>query len=244
MRGTARTSREVVVSFQGSLSTLDLCEVLGLMAGTAKSGELHVAGNRTPGLAHVPAVQGRLWLDAGRIVRADVAGEDDLVDALVELLRVVQGTFTFRSGPALGSRAAEDVADVLGQAQARLAEWREIEQVVPSQSAWLELNPEPPAGPVALRADQWRLVVAVADGNSVEATLARLELGGLPGCRAVKEIVAAGLVKVRATRPIEVTEEVSVAGRAPRTIESGQPTRPSGSRPPHRPDGDRPGRAD
>ena len=44
------------MSFQGSLSTLDLPEVLGILAGTAKSGELYVAGNRTAGMAQMPAV--------------------------------------------------------------------------------------------------------------------------------------------------------------------------------------------
>ncbi len=88
------------MSFQGSLGTLELPEVLGLLAGTAKSGELHVTGNRTAGLAQVAAVQGRVWFDGGRLV----AGETDMVDALVALLRLVEGTFTFRPGPAPNSR--------------------------------------------------------------------------------------------------------------------------------------------
>jgi hypothetical protein len=189
---------------------LDLPEVLGLLAATAKSGELRVAGNRAAGLAQMPAVQGRLWFDAGRLASADVAGEADLVDALVELLRVVEGTFTFRPGPALSSRAVTEVAEVFEAAQARLAEWRGIERVIPSQSAWLALNPDPPAGHITLRADQWRLVVALADGNSVATTVTALGRGALAGCRAVKEMVDAGLVTVHPTRPAEVTEGVGL----------------------------------
>jgi len=187
---------EVTVSLQGSLSTLGLPEVLGLLVGTAQSGELSVAGNRTAGLARMPAVQGHLWFDAGRLASADVAGEADLVDALVELLRVVEGTFTFRAGPALSSRAATEVAEVFEAAQARLAEWRAIEQVIPSQTAWLELNPDPPSGHITLRADQWRLLVALGGGTSVRATVTALGRGALAGCRAVKEMVDAGLVTV------------------------------------------------
>jgi Domain of unknown function (DUF4388) len=202
------------MSFQGSLSTLDLPEVLGILAGTAKSGELYVAGNRTAGMAQMPAVQGRLWFDDGRVASADVGGESDLVDALVELLRVVEGTFTFRPGAAPRVRSPAAVGEVLAQAQVRLAEWREIEQVVPSPAAWLELNPDPPAGPVALRADQWRLVVAVAEGNSVESTVSRLGVGQLPGWRAIREIVEAGLVTVHGAGSVRVTDEVS-AGAGP-----------------------------
>jgi len=198
------------MSFQGSLSTLDLPEVLGILAGTAKSGELYVAGNRTAGMAQMPAVQGRLWFDAGRLASADVGGESDLVDALVELLRVVEGSFTFRPGPPVSTRAPAEVAGVLADAQVRLAEWREIEQVIPSPAAWLELNPDAPAGPVALRADQWRLVVIVAEGNSVESTVTRLGVGQLPGWRAIREIVEAGLVTVQGSGGLRASDEVSV----------------------------------
>jgi hypothetical protein len=182
--------------------------VLGILSGTGKSGELYVAGNRTAGMAQMPAVQGRLWFDDGRLASADVAGESDLVDALVELLRVVEGTFTFRPGPALSVRSPAGVGEVLAEAQVRLAEWREIEQVIPSPAAWLELNPDAPAGPVALRADQWRLVVAVADGSSVESTVTRLGVGQLPGWRAVREIVEAGLVTVHGAGSGRLTDEL------------------------------------
>jgi hypothetical protein len=186
---------------------LDLAEVLGLLVGTAKSGELHVAGNHTAGLAQFPAVQGRLWFDAGRLASADVAGQAELVDALVELLRLDEGTFTFRPGPALSSRAATEVAEVLDAAQVRLAEWRAIELVIPSQTAWLQLNPSPTAGHIILRADQWPLVVALTEGKSVGTTVAGLGRGALAGCRAIKEMVDAGLVTVHSTPPAEVTEE-------------------------------------
>jgi hypothetical protein len=203
---------EVAVSLQGSLGTVGLPEVLGLIAATAKSGELSVAGNRTDGLARTSAVQGRLWFDTGRLAAADVAGETDLVDGLVELLWLVEGTFTFRSGPAPSGGPSADSAIVLGEALARQAEWHDIAQVVPSRRAWLELNPGPPAGPVTLRPDQWALIIAVAAGNSVAATVARLGLGELPGFRALKEIVEAGLVTVHPEGLPPISEEGPVGG--------------------------------
>jgi hypothetical protein len=62
-------------------------------------------------------------------------------------------------------------------------------------------SPSPPTCTSRLRADQWRLAVAVAGGSSVAATIERLGLGELPGFRAVKEMVEAGLVTVRADGP-------------------------------------------
>jgi hypothetical protein len=200
------------VSLQGSLSTVDLPEVLGLIAATGKSGELSVTGNCTAGLARAPSVQGRLWFDTGRLAAADVAGADDLVDALVELLWLAEGTFRFASAAPPSDHLRADVAIVLSEALARQAEWREIEPVVPSWRAWLELNPDPPAPQIVLRPHQWRLVIAVAAGNSVEAAVARLGLGDLPGCRAVKEAVEAGLVTVGPGGPPLSSEEVPTGG--------------------------------
>jgi hypothetical protein len=186
-----------VSSLQGSLATVDLPEVLGLLVATAMSGELFVGGDRTKALARVPSVQGRLWLDAGCLAAADVAGVRDPVGALVALLWLTDGTFTFEPGqpPAGGGRA--EVADVLRAAMDAHAEWREIERVLPSQQAWLELNPVAPPRRVTLTAEQWRVVVAVGGGESVAAVVDRLGAGELGGCRAVKDMVEAGLVTVR-----------------------------------------------
>jgi hypothetical protein len=206
-----------VPSLQGSLGTVSLPEVLGLLVATAATGEMLVTGNRTGALARVPSVQGRLWLGDGRLAAADVAGERDLVEALVELLWLVEGTFTFEPGqPRIGAARAE-VADVLADALARHAEWREIELVVPSQRAWLELNPDPPPRRVVLQPEQWRLVAAVGGGGSVGAVVDRLGGGDLAGCRAVKEIIEAGLVTVHPSRPAQSE------GAAP-------PAEPSGGR--------------
>jgi Domain of unknown function (DUF4388) len=201
------------VSLQGSLGTVDLPEVIGLIATTAKSGELSVTGNATTGLARMPSVQGRVWFDTGRLAAADVAGETDLVDALVELLWLGEGTFTFRTGPPPADRPSADAAILVSEAMARQAEWREIEEVVTSRSAWLELNPDPPGAKVVLRPEQWRLVIAVAAGNTVGATVASLGLGELPGCRAVKEAVDAGLVTVHADGPPVGSEEAAAIAR-------------------------------
>jgi hypothetical protein len=186
--------------------------VLGLLVATATSGELSVAGDRTGALARLPSVRGRLWFDGGRLAGADVGGEHDLVRALVALLWLVEGTFTFEPGQPRGEGASAELAEVLGEALAAHGEWRELEQVLPSQQAWVELNPEPPPRRVTLTPDEWRLVVAVGAGGSVAAVVDRLGADDLPGCRAVKQFVDAGLVTVHPSPPDEHEGPAVAAG--------------------------------
>ncbi|HEY2428848.1 MAG TPA: DUF4388 domain-containing protein, partial [Acidimicrobiales bacterium] len=169
--------------------------MLVLLASTKKSGELHVAGTRTP-----PGVgiEGRLWFDGGRLTGTDVPRAVDAPDAVFELLRLTDGTFSFGDGSAPAPEAPLDVEPVLTDAQARLVEWKEIEAVVPSPTAWLQLAAETPGTEVTLRGDQWSLVVAIGSGCTVDAVVTRLGGGELAGCRAVKELVEAGLVSIAA----------------------------------------------
>jgi Domain of unknown function (DUF4388) len=186
------------VSLQGSLDTFALPDVLVLLATTHKSGELHIAGSRSVALARHPDTEGRLWFDAGGLVGHDVGRVVEPTDAVFELLRLNQGTFSFLAGTPSGGGPRVEVDGILSEAQARLVEWREIEAVVPSLDAWLQLSPEPPLAHVSMRGEQWRLVVAIGAGCTVGTALGHLGLEELPGCRAVKELIEAGLVLLTA----------------------------------------------
>jgi hypothetical protein len=186
------------VSLQGSLDTFALPDVLVLLASTHKSGELHVAGSRSTTLGRHPDSEGRLWFDAGGLVGHDVGHAIEPSDAVFELLRLTQGTFSFLAGTPSGGGPRVEIEGILGEAQARLTEWREIEAVVPSLDAWLQLSPEPPMAHVSMRGEQWRLVVAVGAGCPVGGVLAHLGMEELPGCRAVKELIEAGLINLTA----------------------------------------------
>jgi hypothetical protein len=192
------------VSLQGSLDTFALPDVLLLLASTRKSGELHVAGSRAVSVARQPDTEGRLWFDAGGLVGTDVAQTTEPAEAVFELLRLNQGTFSFLAGTPSGGGPRIEVEGVLVEAQTRLSEWREIEAVVPSLDAWLQLSPEPPLAHVSMRGDQWRLVVAIGAGCPVSGAIGHLGLAELPGCRAVKELVEAGLVQLTPHAPVEL----------------------------------------
>jgi len=189
------------VSLQGSLDTFALPDVLVLLASTKKSGELHVAGSRTPSGGRSIDLQGLLWVDDGRLVGHEVGRAPDAASAVFELLRLTEGSFSFVAGMPPSPLPPIEIEPVLADAQAFLVEWQEIERVVPSLSAWVRLAPEPPAAHVSMRADQWRLVVATAGGCDVAAIVDHLAQGELPGCRAVKELVEAGLAEISTGAP-------------------------------------------
>jgi hypothetical protein len=178
----------VVVALQGSLDDFALPDVLALLASTKKTGELHVSGERGGG---------RLWLRDGEVVWAEAGEATDAVDCIFELLRATGGQFRFTGDvapPAEWGPAA--VEPLIAEATVRLGEWVEIERVVPSLATAVRLEPEAPGAQVVVSADQWRALVAVAEGGTVAAVGRALGAGEFGACRAVKELVDAGLVAV------------------------------------------------
>lgn len=179
---------------QGSLDDFALPEVLSLLASTRKSGELQVTGDR--------GADGRVWLDGGRIVCSEVGMSTDVVDTLFELLRMTTGSFAFSADvtpPTVGE--ARDITPLLAEAQSRLEEWRTIEAVVPSLASRVALSSELPGEDAIVNAGQWKVLVAVANGGTVDAVATSLELGEFGACKAVKGLVDAGLVLVDPVAP-------------------------------------------
>lgn len=188
------------MSLQGSLDTFALPDVLVLLAGTRKTGELGVTGSRSAETTS-DDFEARVWFEAGRMAGHDVPGAETAVDAVFSLLRLRRGEFSFTAAEA-GSAAWGGGADpleiepVLAEAQARLEEWIDIESVVSSSAAWLRLVGEAPRPKVTVTAAQWRLVATIGSGRPVGAVVSELGQGELDGFRAVKGLVEAGLVAV------------------------------------------------
>jgi hypothetical protein len=188
---------------QGSLDDFALPEVLSLLASTRKSGELQVSGAR--------GTDGRVWLDGGRIVCSEVGLSTDVVDTLFELLRMPTGTFAFSADvapPAVGE--ARDIVPLLAEAQSRLEEWRTIEAVVPSLASRVALATDLPGEDAIVNAAQWKVLVAVANGGTVDAVATSLELGEFGACKAVKNLVDAGLVLVDPVAPAATGGDLDV----------------------------------
>lgn len=175
------------MSLQGSLDGFPLPDVLTLLASTKKQGELRVAGHQGAG---------RVWLAEGAIVGVEAGSVRAPVDALYQLLRVDTGTFTFDPAGEVPDGKPCDFEPLLAEAQARLAEWRVIEAVVPSMTTRVQLTEELPASKVTVSATQWRVLRTVAAAGTVEDVAAVLDADEFHACQAVKRLVDAGLVVV------------------------------------------------
>ena len=195
------------MSLHGSLQTFALPDVLTLLASTRKTGELQVTG---------PRLDGRVWVVAGQLVGAAAGRTTDPVDAIFELLRLIDGEFAFEQDQAAPRPSTpRPLEPVVAEAQERLAEWQEIAAVVPSLDAEVRLIADPPTDIVTLPASQWRLVVVAASERTVGAVADRLGLGEFAACRAVKGLIETGLASISATGHSPAAEEMLAPVPAP-----------------------------
>jgi hypothetical protein len=188
----------------GTLAEFQVDDILVLLGTTKKTGVLAVES---------PRRAGRVWVDAGHIVGAEMAGHSEAHDVVFELLRLPDGKFSFESGAAPAElMAPQDVSDVLAGARSRLAEWRDIERVVPSLSSLVVLDPEAGGEPVLhINAEDWRVVAAIGAGGPVKKVADALGLAEFDACKAVKAVVDARLAVVD---PVADGESPSGAGTA------------------------------
>jgi hypothetical protein len=179
------------VALQGTLDTFALPDVLRLLASTKKTGRLRISGSRGTG---------SVWVDAGQVVSTEATGvakSQGPVDVVFELLRYRDGSFTFESDKAAPyPEPASDVEPLLIEAEQQLAEWRDIEAVVPSLDHWVMLVSDLPRPDVVVDAERWRAIVAVGSGNAVRRVGESLSMGEVAVSRQVKDLVELGLATV------------------------------------------------
>lgn len=196
------------MSLQGSIQTVALPHILNLLASTSMSGELTLVTERG---------EGRLWLDAGRLSGHDVAHCPEPVDALFELLRAEDGTFSFSTRAERPGGDIRDLAPLIEAATDRLTEWHQIAAVIPSVAHTVRLVDDPAVERIDLDKTQWALVLAIGEGNPVRRVLDRRQLGEFDGCLALKQLVDGGLAiveePVKALPPVAL--EVTWSAPAP-----------------------------
>jgi hypothetical protein len=179
------------VALQGTLDTFALPDVLRLLASTAKTGCLRVSSSRG---------EGQVWFEAGAVVAAESLTPLPTtapVEVLCELLRSRDGEFVFDAAGACETPGAPaDVEPLLTEAEQLVAEWHDIEQVVPSLDAWVTLVDELPKAKVSVDASAWRVILAVAAGSSVRDAGTWMGAGELAVCRAVRDLVKLGLATI------------------------------------------------
>lgn len=192
----------------GTLAEFHVDDVLVLLAGTKKTGVLAVEGGQRAG---------RLWVDGGHIVGAELADHHEPADVVFELLRLADGKFAYEAGAMPANLGApQDVQTVLAQARTKLAEWRDIERVIPSQSSLIALNADAgDAGPISISAEDWRTVAAIGAGGTVAEIGTRLGVVEFAAGKALKAVVDAGLASVT---PVADGATTPAAAGSPSTV--------------------------
>lgn len=181
------------MALQGTLDTFALPDLLRLLSTTKKTGRLRLTG---------PRGTGSISVDGGAIGVIEVSAAPLAVepaDALFELLRFEQGSFTFDadSEPVpTGGPGVADLESLLAEAESLLAEWREIELVVPSMDAWVTLRPSLAAPTVSLDRDLWAAIATIGGGATMRHIADALALPELPASRAMRALVELGLADV------------------------------------------------
>jgi hypothetical protein len=157
------------------------------LASTKKTGRLLLHGDRG---------EGSVWLTDGQVTTIQTAAspDGDAGDGLFDLLRARDGGFSFETGTVADADGpCLDVEPLLHSTEKRLAEWREIEAVVPSLHAWVALVPEVAEPEVTIDAATWRLVATIGSGMTVGDLGRMLDLAEVPVCRVVRDLVTLGL---------------------------------------------------
>jgi hypothetical protein len=191
------------VARQGTLDTFALPDVLRLLASTRKTGRLLVQGDRG---------DGNVWVDTGAVVGSSATGlraDAAAGQVLFELLRYGTGSFTFEADAACPEpHAPGDVEPLLVDAEALMAEWREIAAVVPSLDAWVTLAPTLPRSEVLVDQSSWRAIVSVGAGQDVRSIGTALGLDEVEVSRMLRDLVQTGLAVVDASAPAPVVSMV------------------------------------
>lgn len=152
------------MTFQGSLKELHLPDVIQLVAVSSKTGAFQLVRGRE---------EGRIYLEAGRIVHAEV-GELKGEEAVFLLATWNDGSFHFLAGEAAPARTVtRSNTTLLMEAARRMDEWKILSKKIPSLDHVPCFQvPEGKQGQINLNTQEW-LVLSKIDGQTSLSDIAR-----------------------------------------------------------------------
>ena len=184
---------------QGTLETLALPELLGLLAQSRKTGTLWLdAANSSAAL----------YIADGRCCAAESSeAGDQLHDASALLARVIDICFaveraddgTFRFGPEDAPWACEETVDLevaIDELARLVEEWREIQAVIPSLDCRIRLADDLGVEELTVDRERWALIVSLDGRRSVRDLVRKTNRPVLDVCHAILSLVDAGAVNV------------------------------------------------
>ncbi len=184
---------------QGTLETLALPELLGLLAQSRKTGALWLDA------ANSSAV---LYIVDGRCCAAESSeAGDELSDAAALLARVIDVCFAveraddgrFRFGPEEPPWTCEETIDLevaIDELSRLVDEWREIQAVIPSLDCRIRLADDLGVEELTVDRERWQLIISLDGRRSVRDLVRKTNRPVLDVCHAILTLVDAGAVNV------------------------------------------------
>jgi len=128
---------------------------------------------------------------------------EQIQDAVFELMRLEEGTFTFdirdeEADETDTVRFTVPTGEVVAEGTRRLHEWPKIQEHVVSPAAIVTLAPQMPSetGTISMDADQWQLLTLVDGRRTVRDLVDLTGLGEYATCQGIAGLVASGLIEV------------------------------------------------
>jgi uncharacterized protein DUF4388 len=186
---------------QGTLDTLALPELLGLLAQSRKTGALWLDAANSSAVLYI--VDGRCCAaessEAGEPLTDESALLSRVIDVCFAVERAEDGTFRF--GPEEPSWVCEDTIDIeaaIDELGRLVAEWRDIQAVIPSLDCRIRLADELGIEELTVDRERWQLIVALDGRRSVRDLVRKTNRPVLDVCHAILSLVDAGAVNVGA----------------------------------------------
>ncbi len=203
------------MTLRGSTSDFPLESVIGLLAGTSKTGELQVRGD---------SKVGALGFASGRLVAAVMEGEGG-ENALGAIFAISQAEFEFtpwESAPEANLEGGDLVSLLKRAAEAR-DRITTIRTSIPDDRMRFRLSEKAAdQGAVTFTPDRWRALLAVNGERDVAAIAEQLRLGKMQTLT-----LLSGLVKDGVIESLPPAENRSSAASAPFTAPAPEPASPA-----------------
>jgi len=184
---------------QGTLETLSLPELLGLLAHSRKSGALWLDAANSSAVVYI--ADGRCCAaesgDAGDPLTDPQALMARLVDVCFAVARTDDGSFRF--GPEQPSWVCDETIDLelaIDELGRLVEEWREIQAVIPSLEFRIRLADELGVEEIRVDREGWQLLVALDGRRNVRDLVRKTNRPVLDVCHAVLALVDSGAVSV------------------------------------------------
>ncbi len=184
---------------QGTLETLALPELLGLLAQSAKTGALWLDAANSSAVLYI--VEGRCCAAESSEAGDPLDDQDALLARVIDICFAVEraedGAFRFGpEEPTWACLATVDLEVAIDELSRLVEEWREIQAVIPSLDCRIRLADDLGVAELTVDRERWHLIVSLDGRRSVRDLVRKTNRPVLDVCHALLGLVDAGAVNV------------------------------------------------